>query len=102
MSRPKYKPQYNADDASTSSNTENVSYPQGYQYEDAEENDASPSTAMSVPSGTTIHHVGLSDIAIVDVVETCVSQGSWIWCSGHCHGEEEAKIEDFKLFADAS
>ncbi|RYP89762.1 hypothetical protein DL770_004104 [Monosporascus sp. CRB-9-2] len=120
MSRPKYKPQYNADDTSTPSNTDNVSYSEGYQYEDAEK-DASPSTTMSTLSVTTlectvpstlsaaspswtlelstviIFAMTVYRIAIGDVVEICVCQGAWIWCSGNRRGKEEARLEDFKL-----
>ncbi|KAI2638562.1 hypothetical protein GGS21DRAFT_488654 [Xylaria nigripes] len=44
-----------------------------------------------------IYRLGLKAI-----VETCISQGAWIWVSGFRKGKTEAKLEDFKLFDEAS
>ncbi|KAI0596517.1 hypothetical protein F4775DRAFT_594201 [Biscogniauxia sp. FL1348] len=41
-------------------------------------------------------------LALKGVVETCVSQGAWIWVSGFRKGRTEARLEDFKMFDEAS
>ncbi|TGJ87615.1 hypothetical protein E0Z10_g1145 [Xylaria hypoxylon] len=41
-------------------------------------------------------------LALKAIVETCVSQGAWIWVSGFRKGKTEAKLEDFKMFDEAS
>ncbi|KAI1119140.1 hypothetical protein F5Y14DRAFT_438199 [Nemania sp. NC0429] len=41
-------------------------------------------------------------IALRAIVETCVSQGAWIWVSSFRKGETEARLEDFKMFDEAS
>ncbi|KAI1827489.1 hypothetical protein F4861DRAFT_536056 [Xylaria intraflava] len=41
-------------------------------------------------------------LALKAIVETCVGQGAWIWVSGFRKGKTEARLEDFKMFDDAS
>ncbi|XDG08370.1 hypothetical protein ABKA04_007985 [Annulohypoxylon sp. FPYF3050] len=41
-------------------------------------------------------------IALKAVLESCISQGAWIWVSGFRKGSVEAKIEDFKMFDEAA
>ncbi len=41
-------------------------------------------------------------LALKAIVETCVGQGAWIWVSGFRKGNTEAKLEDFKMFDEAS
>ncbi|KAI1153152.1 hypothetical protein F4825DRAFT_461315 [Nemania diffusa] len=41
-------------------------------------------------------------IALKAIIESCVSQGAWIWVSGFRKGTTEAKLEDFKMFDEAS
>lgn len=41
-------------------------------------------------------------IALGGIVETCVSQGAWIWVSGFRRGRVEARLEDFKMFDEAT
>ncbi|KAI0200855.1 hypothetical protein F4808DRAFT_450582 [Astrocystis sublimbata] len=41
-------------------------------------------------------------LAIKTIIETCVGQAAWIWVSGFRKGETEAKLEDFKMFDEAS
>ncbi|KAI1489776.1 hypothetical protein F5X96DRAFT_679525 [Biscogniauxia mediterranea] len=41
-------------------------------------------------------------LALKGVIETCVSQGAWIWVSGFRKGRTEARLEDFKMFDGAA
>ncbi|KAI1129247.1 hypothetical protein F5Y10DRAFT_276934 [Nemania abortiva] len=41
-------------------------------------------------------------LALKAVIESCISQGAWIWVSGFRKGKTEAKLEDFKMFDEAS
>ncbi|KAJ2975798.1 hypothetical protein NUW58_g8257 [Xylaria curta] len=41
-------------------------------------------------------------LALKAIVESCVGQGAWIWVSGFRKGKTEAKLEDFKMFDEAS
>ncbi|KAI0545534.1 hypothetical protein F4679DRAFT_576071 [Xylaria curta] len=41
-------------------------------------------------------------LALKAIIETCVSQGAWIWVSGFRKGKTEARLEDFKMFDEAS
>ncbi|KAI0539744.1 hypothetical protein GGR58DRAFT_512122 [Xylaria digitata] len=41
-------------------------------------------------------------LALKAIVETCIGQGAWIWVSGFRKGKKEAKLEDFKMFDEAS
>ncbi|KAI1638987.1 hypothetical protein F4809DRAFT_648931 [Biscogniauxia mediterranea] len=41
-------------------------------------------------------------LALKGVIETCVSQGAWIWVSGFRKGRTEARLEDFKMFDEAA
>lgn len=41
-------------------------------------------------------------IALRAIIQTCISQGAWIWVSGFRKGRLEARLEDFKLFDEAS
>ncbi|KAI8631042.1 hypothetical protein F5Y19DRAFT_463416 [Xylariaceae sp. FL1651] len=41
-------------------------------------------------------------LALKAIIETCISQGAWIWVSGFRKGKTEAKLEDFKMFDEAS
>ncbi|KAI0882231.1 uncharacterized protein GGS22DRAFT_191401 [Annulohypoxylon maeteangense] len=41
-------------------------------------------------------------LALKAVLESCISQGAWIWVSGFRKGSVEAKIEDFKMFDEAA
>ncbi|KAH9903731.1 hypothetical protein F4778DRAFT_781115 [Xylariomycetidae sp. FL2044] len=41
-------------------------------------------------------------IALAGIVETCISQAAWIWVSGFRKGRTEARLEDFKMFDEAS
>ncbi|KAI1378585.1 hypothetical protein F4677DRAFT_411310 [Hypoxylon crocopeplum] len=41
-------------------------------------------------------------LALKAVIETCISQGAWIWVSGFRKGNIEARLEDFKLFDEAA
>ncbi|KAI0109036.1 hypothetical protein GGR51DRAFT_558834 [Nemania sp. FL0031] len=41
-------------------------------------------------------------LALKAIMESCVSQGAWIWVSGFRKGKTEAKLEDFKMFDEAS
>ncbi|KAI0008713.1 hypothetical protein F4779DRAFT_641419 [Xylariaceae sp. FL0662B] len=41
-------------------------------------------------------------MALKGIVETCVSQGAWIWVSGFRKGRTEARLEDFKMFDEAA
>ncbi|KAI1331337.1 hypothetical protein F5Y16DRAFT_408047 [Xylariaceae sp. FL0255] len=36
-------------------------------------------------------------VALSELVESCLSQGAWIWVSGFRKGKREAKLEDFKM-----
>ncbi|OTA92363.1 hypothetical protein M434DRAFT_396458 [Hypoxylon sp. CO27-5] len=41
-------------------------------------------------------------LALKAVIESCISQGAWIWVSAFRKGNVEARLEDFKLFEEAS
>ncbi|KAI1136082.1 hypothetical protein F5Y05DRAFT_420487 [Hypoxylon sp. FL0543] len=41
-------------------------------------------------------------LALKAVIESCISQGAWIWVSGFRKGKVEARLEDFKLFSEAA
>ncbi|KAI0431531.1 hypothetical protein F5Y09DRAFT_304356 [Xylaria sp. FL1042] len=41
-------------------------------------------------------------LALKAILESCISQGAWIWVSGFRKGKTEAKLEDFKMFDEAS
>ncbi|KAI0149821.1 hypothetical protein F4776DRAFT_603331 [Hypoxylon sp. NC0597] len=41
-------------------------------------------------------------LALKGVIESCISQGAWIWVSAFRKGNVEARLEDFKLFEEAS
>ncbi|KAI0452341.1 hypothetical protein F5B21DRAFT_506358 [Xylaria acuta] len=41
-------------------------------------------------------------LALKAIIETCVGQGAWIWVSGFRKGKTEARLEDFKMFDEAS
>ncbi|KAI1353416.1 hypothetical protein F5Y01DRAFT_312910 [Xylaria sp. FL0043] len=41
-------------------------------------------------------------LALKSIVENCIGQEAWIWVSGFRKGETEAKLEDFKMFDEAS
>lgn len=41
-------------------------------------------------------------LALKAVVQTCISQGAWIWVSGFRKGKVEARLEDFKMFDEAA
>ncbi|KAI0837192.1 hypothetical protein F5Y06DRAFT_93617 [Hypoxylon sp. FL0890] len=41
-------------------------------------------------------------LALKAVIESCISQGAWIWVSAFRKGKVEARLEDFKLFSEAS
>ncbi|KAI1298244.1 hypothetical protein F5Y03DRAFT_368414 [Xylaria venustula] len=41
-------------------------------------------------------------LALKAMMETCIGQGAWIWVSGFRKGKKEAKLEDFKMFDEAS
>ncbi|KAI1368275.1 hypothetical protein F5Y08DRAFT_296174 [Xylaria arbuscula] len=41
-------------------------------------------------------------LALKAIVESCIGQGAWIWVSGFRKGKTEAKLEDFKMFDEAS
>ncbi|KAI1392692.1 uncharacterized protein F4822DRAFT_425895 [Hypoxylon trugodes] len=41
-------------------------------------------------------------MALKAVIESCISQGAWIWVSGFRKGKVEAKLEDFKMFDEAA
>ncbi|KAI0190918.1 hypothetical protein EV127DRAFT_480715 [Xylaria flabelliformis] len=41
-------------------------------------------------------------LALKAIIETCIGQGAWIWVSGFRKGEIEARLEDFKMFDEAS
>ncbi|KAI1502948.1 hypothetical protein F5X99DRAFT_426539 [Biscogniauxia marginata] len=83
--------------------------------------DGGSSTDMSIPSAGELERTIVSTLgydlqlstvviavmsvfrlALKGVVETCVSQGAWIWVSGFRKGRTEARLEDFKMFDEAS
>src|SRR5437773_237975 len=41
-------------------------------------------------------------LALKAIIQTCISQGEWIWVSGFRKGKREARLEDFKMFSEAS
>ncbi|KAI0384069.1 hypothetical protein F5Y04DRAFT_248906 [Hypomontagnella monticulosa] len=41
-------------------------------------------------------------IALRAIIQTCISQGAWIWVSAFRKGRAEARLQDFKMFDDAS
>ncbi|KAI1273050.1 hypothetical protein F5Y07DRAFT_391530 [Xylaria sp. FL0933] len=41
-------------------------------------------------------------LALKAIVDNCIGQEAWIWVSGFRKGETEAKLEDFKMFDEAS
>lgn len=41
-------------------------------------------------------------LALKAIIESCIGQGAWIWVSGFRKGKTEAKLEDFKMFDEAS
>ncbi|KAI0473743.1 hypothetical protein GGR56DRAFT_547729 [Xylariaceae sp. FL0804] len=41
-------------------------------------------------------------LSLKAVIENCVSQAAWIWVSSFRKGKTEARLEDFKMFDDAS
>ncbi|KAI2614877.1 hypothetical protein GGR54DRAFT_632523 [Hypoxylon sp. NC1633] len=41
-------------------------------------------------------------LALKAIIETCISQGAWIWVSSFRKGNAEARLEDFKMFDEAA
>lgn len=41
-------------------------------------------------------------LALRAIIETCISQGAWIWVSTFRKGNVEARLEDFKMFDEAA
>ncbi|KAJ8125465.1 hypothetical protein O1611_g8174 [Lasiodiplodia mahajangana] len=64
---------------------------------------AEPSWAADIQLSTALIAImSIYRIALKAIIESCVSQGAWIWVSGFRKGKTEARLEDFKMFDEAS
>ncbi|KAI0421798.1 hypothetical protein F5X98DRAFT_370427 [Xylaria grammica] len=62
-----------------------------------------PSWGDNIQLGTVLIAImSVYRLALKAIVEACVGQGAWIWVSGFRKGKTEAKLEDFKMFDEAS